>query len=1486
MKTEREENLHKILEYWLAVEFLSQDNYPRGEEKPNNNYIDEFLPLKKEDLEKSLYEIIADKARENQMNTWGSLTLYLGKVAREDCIKCIQAFLPYEDDTEESPDKNTAQIACVCLRLSSDGTYRKGSLSVSPILWAIRQLHKAGKDFSGALDEKLYKKDMETMEKQFFDQDPDIMDKGEPRDGDESRDNEEPRDEDEPSDDQEFQEFSPNAVTVKDLRELLACVDSQYVDKYLPSDETGSCLKKAYGIGFQLFKDEEKRVENEDDNKYPGMARDFYSDDIKMILDKVDDGSLDDTWMGEDLGNYILSLCPGSDHADRMDLVNEPGPEERDKVLKTLLNITDVKNAPLGKWPSKYMPAFMQQVAINLSVGKTDEGSGQIFSVNGPPGTGKTTLLKEIVVNNVVERAILLSGYEKPDEAFEKHKFLGGPLGDHSYIPYVRSWYSLKDDRINDYSTLVASCNNAAVENITKELPVSMVEELSSDGSEALKEVADLFDPEVSGTQEIRHYSKTEAESYRDIYFTKYAQKLVGNKDTKIWGLIAAPLGRKPNISRFYRYVLSPLNTDFYSKNTIVEDRLNNYKEVRKQFKEQLKKVQSLQEELQVPQRCLEKKLRCREALTAAKEKADSQKTVHEQAIAEAQETICQFKESQNACQKESEDCQAQIDTLKNEIAKLNDEIKTQKDEERSCRDKEMEAGRSVGLMNKLFNRKKYDAAQDNVEFYRKCGDEADAKLTEFNQELAAKQAELDQYTDRKNASGREEKDLDEKIQQEEKTIKDHRDLLEKEGREYTEAEEQYEEACREYDEMSKSYEQDYDGGQFFDEEFFDDLYSSDEETSTKAQVSDPWFTKQYDLEREKLFALAMRLNKEFVLSTKCCRDNLKNLAQYWGLSQEKVKFKKEDIEQMLPALFQTLFLLVPVISTTFSSAGTMLKDVKKSGTIGMLVVDEAGQAQPQMALGSLYRCRKAVIVGDPKQVEPVVTDDLDLLKQAFSDDLLAPYKVKSVSVQNFADQLNRFGTYLQNDTDYPDWVGCPLLVHRRCISPMYDISNEISYNNFMKQQTPLPKKTEEERFIFETSRWINVAGAEKGNKDHYVKAQGEVVCDLLNKAFEKQERPDIYIISPFTTVVSGIKDYLENHWETDPENKKYIVKDKRIGTVHTFQGKEAEEVIFLLGCDRGQDAAGAVRWVNNNIVNVAATRAKYRLYIVGDAKTWEQSHWVSMAKDIMDTYAIKRIKEISESDLSEEERDKALKEALDDLPPASSFAEEIVDEEGTVDYSIETSKLISGLDQDFLDTNLSIDQLEEFGFHTQDEIEQFSPEVKENLLLGMKLYFLLKPLYALDPNLDASCCAILFCKALELQMQDCFYETFRDDFPEFTINGGGGRICLRIADKEDLTLGTIAYVLKNHRNEEVLADQMQLPDSDKYDAQWWRSFSNKLDDGAKKRNDCCHTGLFDWQEQSKLLQDIFKEDEVGRVNGWKIGGLLFESEIENVSQD
>lgn len=67
--------------------------------------------------------------------------------------------------------------------------------------------------------------------------------------------------------------------------------------------------------------------------------------------------------------------------------------------------------------------------------------------------------------------------------------------------------------------------------------------------------------------------------------------------------------------------------------------------------------------------------------------------------------------------------------------------------------------------------------------------------------------------------------------------------------------------------------------------------------------------------------------------------------------------------------------------------------------------------------------------------------------------------------------------------------------------------------------------------------------------------------------------------------------------------------------------------------------------------------------------------------------------------------------------------------------------------------------QLNKFGFSDQEALFRISPGIRKNLELGMRLYYFLQPVYAVNKDFDASCCAILFCKALELQMKECFRE-------------------------------------------------------------------------------------------------------------------------------
>lgn len=113
---------------------------------------------------------------------------------------------------------------------------------------------------------------------------------------------------------------------------------------------------------------------------------------------------------------------------------------------------------------------------------------------------------------------------------------------------------------------------------------------------------------------------------------------------------------------------------------------------------------------------------------------------------------------------------------------------------------------------------------------------------------------------------------------------------------------------------------------------------------------------------------------------------------------------------------------------------------------------------------------------------------------------------------------------------------------------------------------------------------------------------------------------PEIYVISPFKEV----KEQLSKRLKDMPDkfggslsNKKVLntwIKE-RVGTVHTFQGKEEGTIIMLLCADF--KTQGAAQWAASkpNILNVALTRAERRFYIVGDLKLWGSLTYFNEAK-------------------------------------------------------------------------------------------------------------------------------------------------------------------------------------------------------------------------------------------------------------------------------
>ena len=372
-----------------------------------------------------------------------------------------------------------------------------------------------------------------------------------------------------------------------------------------------------------------------------------------------------------------------------------------------------------------------------------------------------------------------------------------------------------------------------------------------------------------------------------------------------------------------------------------------------------------------------------------------------------------------------------------------------------------------------------------------------------------------------------------------------------------------------------------------------------------------PWCNKQIQLLRDEVFIAAIKVHKAFIdAAAKPLRHNLgafMQLANNMGncnSPKKKIKFIKD--------LWSTFFLVVPSVSTTFASLSKMLEDMPPD-TLGWLLIDEAGQATPQAAVGAIMRSKRAIITGDPLQIQPVVTLSEKLtpvICKEFQVDA-ARFNAPDASVQTLADQASSYFAQFNPSNEDQDTgirkVGLPLLVHRRCEKPMFTISNTIAYGGLMVQgkvagHSPI-------RECLGDSTWFDLDGQDK---DKWCPEEGTKVLELLTKLRNANIQPNLYIVTPFRNVVYNLRNIIKDSkildsWLGD-HKKTASWLSHHIGTVHTLQGREAEAIILVLGAQSQENSSGARIWAGSspNLLNVAVTRAKEVMYVVGNRNLWK----------------------------------------------------------------------------------------------------------------------------------------------------------------------------------------------------------------------------------------------------------------------------------------
>jgi len=849
----------------------------------------------------------------------------------------------------------------------------------------------------------------------------------------------------------------------------------------------------------------------------------FYARDIARVIRAVSRGS-----QAGLVSAYLAQPEPGT----RNDLYTRGG-------LKTVMAGLQPSRLPPAHWPTEpaHAMSLMQQFAINTMLDRLKDGG--IFSVNGPPGTGKTTLLRDVFAELMTRRAKILSQFTKPQDAFTDTvvaQFADQP-------PWKVS--VLHEDLIG-HEMVVVSSNNSAVENLSRDIPKA-----SAIGKY-------WRDPEgntpFSFLQTVAHNIASRSDD------GKY-DRLVA--DDVPWGLFAAALGKSANRRHFRsglcfdgtkvgQNVKPPKNFDPNLQQSVWNWRKHSrgipFATAKSAFLSAEKSVLERSDDLQAYVMLLTRYGDLSEAVFCNAEIA-------------ARDAALQTKVA----------AQAAIDASLTELSRAEKQRDLLAERERLVR-----ADYPQGLFGAMFRRQLKAQCDTKLAEIRSLQDAELSRIFSANERLSDAEAQLRQAVGNVDAAT---------LQFESKRAECERLRTDRERLE----------------------------AKFPTIRAPTDIADLDND---RWQTDGLWHDEVLNTLRSKLFSAALTLHEAWLHAVVQTKGGFAG-----NISAITTLLDNKPLNNPVAALpiWQSLFMIVPLISSTFASVASQFRDLGEGG-IGWLFVDEAGQAIPQAAVGALWRSQRAVVVGDPMQVEPVFPVPSKLVALlakngglSSSDHTSGDFSPSRVSVQILADRGNPIGAYIGGDAT-PQWVGCPLRVHRRCADPMFSVANAIAYEGkmvFHGHDRPETRRPPKDSFDLGESAWISLAGPAVDRQ--VVTGQVVFAQAAVRRIFELTGGlPDIYIISPFRRIKDALlQTFCDVHnWPqgttacpTKSDLKAWSAE--RIGTVHTFQGKEESIVLLVLGCDGETESAAQWAASKPNLLNVALTRAKHRFFLLGDPKIW-----------------------------------------------------------------------------------------------------------------------------------------------------------------------------------------------------------------------------------------------------------------------------------------
>lgn len=310
-----------------------------------------------------------------------------------------------------------------------------------------------------------------------------------------------------------------------------------------------------------------------------------------------------------------------------------------------------------------------------------------------------------------------------------------------------------------------------------------------------------------------------------------------------------------------------------------------------------------------------------------------------------------------------------------------------------------------------------------------------------------------------------------------------------------------------------------------------------------------------------------------------------------------------EELRRERKRMFKSVVRAFPAMAVTNLSVRHALP--LSAGVVDIVVIDEASQCDIASALPLLYRGKRAVIIGDPNQLTHI-----SLLHRADDQQLQRQFDLASTDDQRFLYSINSLFELVRSVVG----TGAKfvhLLEHYRSRREIIGFSNKKFYGGKLSVWTDY-RKLRGAGYPGAVI-WHDVVGevVRPSQGSAYNLDEAKKIVELIEKIVKRVSvhgdecLVSLGVVTPFREQANKIRDLAEQKFSAVLLRK----LDFTVDTAHKYQGDERDIMIFSPVVSRKiQQRSLGFLGSTVNLFNVAITRARAELHIVGDRMACAQS--------------------------------------------------------------------------------------------------------------------------------------------------------------------------------------------------------------------------------------------------------------------------------------